>query len=114
MTEVEHVRAGLPEDLREKSVGGPVFCQMLPGEELLDEGEFDDDLLGLFVGEDYAQTGMSDDPTPPRIYLFLMNIWDYSDGDPRVFRREVRKTYLHELGHYLGLDEEDLERRGMG
>lgn len=27
---------------------------------------------------------------------------------------KFRLTYLHELGHYLGWDEGDLERRGLG
>ena len=29
------------------------------------------------------------------------------------FRDEVHTTYLHELGHYLGLDEDDLTERGL-
>lgn len=27
---------------------------------------------------------------------------------------EVRITYIHEFGHYLGLDESELESRGLG
>ena len=50
---------------------------------------------------------------PPQILLFLANLWDYADGDEALFREEVRTTYLHELGHYLGLDELDLEERGL-
>jgi predicted Zn-dependent protease with MMP-like domain len=30
-----------------------------------------------------------------------------------VFRDEVRLTYLHELGHYLGWDEDELAARGL-
>ena len=30
----------------------------------------------------------------------------------RAFREEVRITYLHELGHYLGLEEDEIEARG--
>jgi len=30
-----------------------------------------------------------------------------------VYREEVRVTYLHELGHYLGWDEDDLTARGL-
>jgi predicted Zn-dependent protease with MMP-like domain len=30
------------------------------------------------------------------------------------FTDEVRVTYLHELGHHLGWDEDDLEGRGLG
>jgi predicted Zn-dependent protease with MMP-like domain len=27
---------------------------------------------------------------------------------------EIRKTLLHELGHHAGMDEDELERHGMG
>ena len=50
---------------------------------------------------------------PPQILLFLANIWDYAGGAEPAFREEVRVTYLHELGHYLGWDESDLEVRGL-
>jgi predicted Zn-dependent protease with MMP-like domain len=50
---------------------------------------------------------------PPQIILFLDNLWDFADRDEGVFRQEVRTTLLHELGHYLGLDEDDLTERGL-
>ena len=34
--------------------------------------------------------------------------------DETTYRQEVRTTLLHELGHYLGLDEDDLDDRGLG
>ncbi len=110
--EVTRLRAALPEEIRSAAEGVTVVCQMLPEPDLLLEDEEEGDLLGLFVGENRFELG-SDNPVPPQIYLFLENIWEEADGDPRVFRREVRKTYLHELGHYLGLNEEDLGQRGM-
>jgi predicted Zn-dependent protease with MMP-like domain len=112
LAEVARVQAALPADLREGALAVPVVCQMLPGRDLLDETDFEDDLLGLFVGEAVDETA-GDSPLPPQIYLFLANIWDYSEGDPRTYLREVRKTYLHELGHYIGIDEEGLTERGM-
>ena len=39
---------------------------------------------------------------------------DFAEDDPDTFREEVRITFLHELGHLLGLDEEDLDVRGLG
>ena len=48
------------------------------------------------------------------ILLFLENLWDFAGEDEEIFRQEVRTTYLHELGHYLGLEEIDLEERGLG
>ena len=50
---------------------------------------------------------------PPQIILFLGNIWELAEGDEESFCDEVRTTLLHELGHYLGLDEDDLTERGL-
>ncbi|MBL9126699.1 MAG: metallopeptidase family protein, partial [Verrucomicrobiales bacterium] len=47
------------------------------------------------------------------ILLFLENLWEFVEGDSDGYYEEVRTTYLHELGHYLGLDEIDLEERGL-
>jgi predicted Zn-dependent protease with MMP-like domain len=113
LAEVERVRARLPEDLRVASVGVPVVCSLVAEASLLEGDETEEDLLGLFVGEPFDRTA-GDYPVPPQIYLFLANLWEFANGDPRVYLREVRKTYLHELGHYLGLSEEDLDARGMG
>jgi predicted Zn-dependent protease with MMP-like domain len=30
-----------------------------------------------------------------------------------MYREEIRATFPHEPGHYLGLDEGDLEARGL-
>jgi predicted Zn-dependent protease with MMP-like domain len=49
----------------------------------------------------------------PRIRLFLDNLWDHSEGDLRRFRDELRITLLHELGHFLGLDEEQVANLGL-
>jgi predicted Zn-dependent protease with MMP-like domain len=45
--------------------------------------------------------------------LYLENILELSEGDVEFFREDVRDTFLHELGHYLGLDEDDLTERGL-
>jgi predicted Zn-dependent protease with MMP-like domain len=50
---------------------------------------------------------------PSQIILFLENIWSLADGREQLYRDEVRITFLHELGHYLGLDENGLIERGL-
>jgi predicted Zn-dependent protease with MMP-like domain len=50
---------------------------------------------------------------PPQIILFLLNLWEFSDADEEIFGEEVHTTYLHELGHYLGLNEDELTERGL-
>jgi predicted Zn-dependent protease with MMP-like domain len=45
--------------------------------------------------------------------LYIESLWDFADADVDAFREEVRVTYLHELGHYLGWDEDQLTSRGL-
>ena len=111
--EVAATLRALPPDLRGRAKDLPVTFEPIPNEDVA-EDEDGTDLLGLFVGEEMAATGTSLNPIPAQILLFLENIWDYADGDEALYREEVRATYLHELGHYLGLDEDDLDERGLG
>jgi len=108
--EVEATLKELPLLLREHARPLAVSYEDRPGRALLREG-YDPDLLGLFIGPALAHPDES--PLPPQIVLFLRNLWDFAEGDVDCFREEVRTTYLHELGHYLGLDEIDLEERGL-
>ncbi len=71
--------------------------------------------LGLFEGTPPA-LAPGDDPWahfPTRITLFRRNI-EISCVDQDELRDLVSSTLLHEVGHYLGLDEEDLDERGLG
>jgi predicted Zn-dependent protease with MMP-like domain len=108
--EVEGTLALLPAPLRRQAAPLPVNYEGRPQRSLLDEG-YETDLLGLFVGPALAEPEES--PLPPQIILFLENLWEFAEEDEEIFREEVRTTYLHELGHYLGLDEIDLEERGL-
>ena len=110
-TEVKHARDKLPEEVRGKARAVPVLFEPWPSDELVADG-VDPSLLGLFSGEAYPDEA-SDLPMPPQVQIFLENLWDYCEEDEPTFREEVRITYLHELGHYLGWDEQDLERRGL-
>ncbi len=71
------------------------------------------DLLGLFTGLPIHEHASSSDPAVPQIELFLETIWDFVGQSPAGFVDEVRVTLLHELGHYLGWDEDDLAARGL-
>ena len=72
-----------------------------------------DDLLGLFEGASLSDPTPDDLDSLPRIRLFLDSLWDYAEGDPEIFRQEVRITLLHELGHYLGLNEDQVANMGL-
>lgn len=100
----------LPPSLREQAQRVPVTFEPAPNPGLQADG-IAPDTLGLFTGAEYAEEGHF--PMPPQIILFLVNLWNFSGCQEEVFRREVRTTLLHELGHYLGLDEQALSDRGL-
>ena len=112
-TEVAALRLELPREMARRAAEVPVVMLARPTKAMVRDDGIDPDLLGLFVGPNCAEGVESGDPLPPEILLFLENLWDYADGDEDVFREEVRVTYYHELGHYLGLEEGDLEDRGL-
>jgi predicted Zn-dependent protease with MMP-like domain len=112
LEEVEATLADLPGPLQEKARPLPVTFRRKPNADQIGDG-IEADTLGLFVGPEFADEESCASPLPPQIILFLENLWDFSEGDEEIFCDEVHTTYLHELGHYLGLDEDDLFDRGL-
>jgi predicted Zn-dependent protease with MMP-like domain len=108
--EVDATLRSLPPPLREKARALPVTCEPWPNDALVEEG-LAADTLGLFVGGDYGAG--EHELLPSQIILYLDNIADMVEDDEAAFRAEVRTTLLHELGHYLGLDEDELLDRGL-
>lgn len=112
LAEVEATVAALPAPLRDRAQHLPLTFERRPNRAVQADG-IAPDTLGLFVGPPHAEAGGDGSPIPSQIILYLYNLWDFANGDDAVFREEVRTTYLHELGHYLGLDEDDLAERGL-
>ena len=110
--EVARILRRLPAPLRERVRQVPILYEALPSPELQADG-VESDTLGLFVGEPWVEEGSTAAPLPAQIILFLDNLREYAEEDETTFQEEVRVTYLHELGHYLGLDEEELWERGL-
>jgi predicted Zn-dependent protease with MMP-like domain len=109
---VQQVRSRLPAELRTASEPVVTLYQAVPDQAVLDQG-FETDLLGLFEGASRLEADPHASDPPPRIILYLDNLWDLAEGDPEIFAEEVRTTYLHELGHFLGFDEDDLTLRNL-
>lgn len=108
----EDVLAAIPEEFRARLTNVPVVLEARPGEVLVREG-FDPRALGLFEGQgDLGQRSGAADPAPTRIVLFYANLLA-SFPDEDALREEIEVTILHEIGHFFGLDEQDMERLGL-
>jgi len=110
LEEVELTIEALPGPLRERVKILPVIFERSPNAELQADG-IKADTLGLFTGAEFVEE--NEVPLPPQIILFLENIWNLVESNDKRFCEEVRTTFLHELGHYLGLDEDELTERGL-
>jgi predicted Zn-dependent protease with MMP-like domain len=66
-------------------------------------------LLGLFHGVPMTKKSTFDLPTgPDHVVLYQKNIEAVCSTEVEV-RRQIRLTVIHELGHYFGMDEEQLK-----
>lgn len=102
----------LPAQFRERLSNVAVMVEDRPSKELVSEG-FDPRALALFEGpDDFEQRSTAPAPSPTRIVLFAANL--IADFDhPEVLEHEVWISLLHEVGHYFGLDEAEVEALGL-
>lgn len=113
----EHLRVtmdGLPDRFREHLDEVAVTVEAVPGEEILraEEPPLDPELLGLFVGTPRTEKSVfGGNDLPPRILLFQRNL-ERNALDEEELQDEIAITLRHELGHYLGLDEDEIEEAG--
>ena len=76
-----------------------------------DENPEDPDLFGWYDG--LGPTRDRAGALPDRIVIYRLPLVE-SFSDPEELRREIRITVLHEIGHYFGLDEKQIEELGYG
>ena len=112
---VEKSLAELPERVRRELEHLPVIVDELPSREILtlEDPPLSPDLLGLFVGRHLLERTHDEPPSAPgSIHLFRDNL-RRACHDEGELAREVSITVQHEVGHLLGLDEDDLEDWGL-
>jgi predicted Zn-dependent protease with MMP-like domain len=109
---VAEVLDSLPERFRTRIHNVAVLVEDLPPEELDRKRPRHLPrtlLLGVFHGVPLTQKSVFNLPTgPDHIVLYQKNIEAICSNDDEV-RRQIRQTVLHELGHYFGMSEAQLE-----
>ena len=69
-------------------------------------------LFGLYEGVPKTRRGVTyGEVVPDKILIFQRPI-EMVCRTPAQVRSQVRRTVLHEIGHHLGLDEDELEESG--
>ena len=72
-----------------------------------------DTLLGLYEGVPLTRrTSHYGNVVPDKITLFQAPIESAAGYDPARIREQVKRTVLHEIAHYFGIDDDRLEELG--
>ncbi len=108
---VQKAMALLPEEFRKRMEGVEVFVSDLPDAKMIEESGLSPLIMGVFDGYSITERSGSDpwSQIPPRIHLYQKNI-ERQCMNKEELVREIEITLLHEVGHYFGLEDEDLER----
>ena len=76
---------------------------------MIDSDDAENLVLGVFEGVPTTKKSVFDLPAgPDRIVLYQKNIEAVCSNEDEI-RKEIRLTVLHELGHYFGMTEAQLE-----
>jgi len=104
----------LPPMFRDALANGAVVVEEWPPEDLLNELGVppDDTLYGFYHGVPLPERSVLDSGLlPDKISVYRGPlVEDFPDRSE--LRRQIRITLLHEIGHFFGMDEEELSRLG--
>jgi predicted Zn-dependent protease with MMP-like domain len=105
--------AELPQKFRDRMSNLAIVVEDVPSLQLVRTlEEPSPSILGLFVGTPLPEKHLDDLPRPPdAVYLFKRNLERICTSREELIE-EVRITLLHEVGHYMGLDEQQIADSG--
>jgi len=113
---VEAALAALPEPVRRYLANVAISVEDLPAVADLQGGDppLSPGSLGLFRGAPWGQKSSMDPWShfPSAIVLYQRNLERFARSREELVE-EIRITLVHEVGHFLGLDEEELYQRGL-
>jgi len=110
---VEKAVDDLPEEFQEAIDNVMVMVEEEPSEDDLEGVGIDpddpdhDELFGLYQGVPITERDSSYSALPDRVLIYRGPILRACETRREVMR-EIRETVQHELGHYFGMEEEDL------
>ncbi len=111
---VEEALADLPPEFAERLDNVTIMVEDWASPDQLGKVNLRDPhhLLGLYEGIPLTERPRAyDGALPDRITIFRIPIEEMSRSDSDI-KNQVRKTVMHELGHYFGMSEEQLRETG--
>ena len=105
----------IPPAIRQSLRNVDVVVEEWPGQEELAALPGEGTLLGLYTGVPlvHREGGLEGPGLPDLIVIYRRPILRSCSSRAEA-EEEIRKTLWHEVGHYLGMTEDDLHRLGYG
>ncbi len=103
----------VPPAMREAMHNVDIVVEERPRPEDLDLADAGATLFGMYTGVPLPEREGGEPLLPDRIVLYRRPILESCSTRAEAVR-EIRVTLLHEVGHYLGMNEEELDRLGYG
>ena len=108
---VEQALADLPPPYARLAQNVSVVVEEEPPPEVLDDLNLEstDDLLGLYQGLSLAEESFFNNggQPPPRIAIYRGPIHRLCETADEI-KKEIRDTVVHELGHHVGLSDDEM------
>lgn len=111
---VEEAIASFEPEVRHFLENVTIQIQDFASRRIVAEDNVSPQVLGLFVGTPYQEKTSIEQATGPDVILIFRKSLEKIAGDPEELAEEIRKTVLHEVGHYLGFEEHELHDLGFG
>jgi predicted Zn-dependent protease with MMP-like domain len=103
----------LPPEIASRIENVEVVVEDEPSTELLADLAPGTYLFGLYHGIPLTQRGTYGNALPDKISIYrgpITRFW----RDPKRIRAQIRRTVIHEVGHYFGIPEHRLHELGWG
>lgn len=113
-TAVKAAIAQLPSHAKEQLGNVTISVEPFPDDESLKSGEVTPTILGVFHGTalDERSPLVAEHHTTAQIVLYQRNLERFAKSRDELIE-QIGITVLHEVGHLLGLDEDELYDRGL-
>ena len=107
----------IPAEIRERMLNVVLAVKKRPTREMLEEMGYppDEPLLGLYEGASLQEHSFFTPPPlhPDTIFIFQEPLEEMCESLAEL-EREIEITVVHEVAHFLGIDEARLEELGYG
>ena len=113
---VEKALEMVPEMFRAQLDNMTIAVEDLPSQDLMQEMDMapDETLFGVFTGVPLTERSVTEPPLYPDVIIIFREPLMAACRSLEELEQEIAITVVHELAHFLGLSEEQLEELGYG